>query len=80
MLTSNHVIEGPANIRWSMRMAAGYYITVSNFLAGCGQNFMGFTAGTELLTGMINLDAFEDYHVAHSPIAPATLYRIIVIQ
>jgi 5'-nucleotidase len=60
-------------------MAASYRLTVNNFLAGGGDNFTGFTAATDLLTGMIDLDAFVDYLIAHSPIAPPTLNRISVI-
>jgi 5'-nucleotidase len=58
---------------------AGYRVTVNNFLAGGGDNFAGFTAGTDLLTGRIDLDAFVDYLGANSPVAPGPQNRITVI-
>jgi len=41
--------------------AASYRVTVNNYLAGGGDNFSTFLAGTDLLTGMIDLDAFVAY-------------------
>ncbi len=59
-----------------MDMAASYRVTVNNFLAGGGDNFLGFTAGTDLLTGRIDLDAFVDYLTAKSPVPPGPQNRI----
>jgi 5'-nucleotidase len=59
--------------------AAGYRVTVNNFLAGGGDNFAGFKAGTDLLTGRIDLDAFVDYLGANSPVAPGPKNRITSI-
>ncbi len=56
--------------------AASYRITINNFLAGGGDGFTTFLAGTDLLTGMIDLDAFVNYLQAASPISPPALDRI----
>ncbi len=56
--------------------AASYRVTVNNFLAGGGDGFTTFTAGTDLLTGMIDLDAFVAYLGAHSPVLPGPQNRI----
>jgi 5'-nucleotidase len=58
--------------------AASYRVTVNNFLASGGDGFTGFTAGTALLTGRIDLDAFVDYLGAQSPVAPGPRDRITV--
>lgn len=56
--------------------AASYRVTVNNFLAGGGDGFTALTAGTDLLTGMIDLDAFVAYLEANSPVAPGPQNRI----
>ncbi|MCO1596812.1 bifunctional metallophosphatase/5'-nucleotidase [Micromonospora sp. RHAY321] len=56
--------------------AATYRITVNNFLAGGGDGFSALTAGTNLVTGMIDLDAFVAYLTAQSPVSAPTLDRI----
>jgi 5'-nucleotidase len=58
---------------------ASYRITVNNFLAGGGDGFTALTAGTDLLTGMIDLDAFVAYLTANSPVAPGPRNRITMI-
>ncbi len=63
-----------------MDPAASYRVTINNFLAGGGDNFAGFTSGTDALTGIIDLDAFVDYLEANSPVAPGPQNRISVIQ
>lgn len=55
--------------------AAGYRVTVNNFLADGGDNFLGFKAGTGSLTGMIDLDAFVEY-LGKSSVAPGPQNRI----
>jgi 5'-nucleotidase len=55
---------------------ASYGVTVNNFLAAGGDNFLGFKAGTDLLTGRIDLDAFVDYLGENSPVAPGPQNRI----
>ncbi|MGI5524414.1 bifunctional metallophosphatase/5'-nucleotidase [Micromonospora sp. CA-259024] len=56
--------------------AATYRVTVNNFLAGGGDGFSALTGGTNLVTGMIDLDAFVDYLTAQSPVSAPTLDRI----
>jgi 5'-nucleotidase len=58
---------------------ASYRVTVNNFLAGGGDNFLGFKDGTDLLTGMIDLDAFVDYLTTYSPVAPGAQNRITTV-
>ncbi|MFC4019707.1 bifunctional metallophosphatase/5'-nucleotidase [Micromonospora sp. GCM10011542] len=56
--------------------AATYRVTVNNFLAGGGDGFSALTAGTNLVTGMIDLDAFVAYLTAQSPVSAPALDRI----
>jgi len=56
--------------------SAAYRITVNNFLAGGGDGFTTLLAGTDLLTGMIDLDAFVEYLSVNSPVAPGPQNRI----
>ena len=53
-----------------------YRVSINNFLAGGGDGFTGFTEGTDLAGGPIDLDALVDYFAASSPIAPPPLNRI----
>ena len=59
--------------------AASYRITVNNFLAGGGDGFTALLAGTDLLTGMIDLDAFVTYLETNSPVAPGPMNRITIV-
>jgi len=59
--------------------AASYRITVNNFLAGGGDGFTALLAGTDLLTGMIDLDAFVAYLETNSPVPPGTMNRITIV-
>ncbi|MGS2612978.1 bifunctional metallophosphatase/5'-nucleotidase [Micromonospora sp. LZ34] len=56
--------------------AATYRVTVNNFLAGGGDGFSVLTGGKNLVTGMIDLDAFVAYLTAESPVSAPTLDRI----
>ncbi|MCG5470788.1 bifunctional metallophosphatase/5'-nucleotidase [Micromonospora sp. LAH09] len=56
--------------------AATYRVTVNNFLAGGGDGFSALTGGTNLVTGLIDLDAFVAYLTAQSPVSAPTLDRI----
>jgi len=56
--------------------ATSYRVTVNNFLAGGGDGFTALTAGTDMMTGMIDLDAFVAYVMANSPVAPGPQNRI----
>jgi 5'-nucleotidase len=55
---------------------ASYRVTVNNFLAAGGDGFSSLLAGTNLLTGMIDLDAFAAYITDNSPVAPGPQNRI----
>ncbi len=55
---------------------ASYRVTVNNFLASGGDGFSTLLAGTDPLTGMIDLDAFVGYLGNHSPVAPGPQDRI----
>lgn len=59
--------------------AASYRVTVNNFLAGGGDGFTTLLAGTDLLTGMIDLDAFVAYLTVNSPVSPGPQDRISII-
>ena len=60
--------------------AGTYRITVNNFLAGGGDGFSTLPAGTNAVTGPIDLDAFTAYLGAHSPVAVPTDDRIVAIN
>ncbi|MFJ6199803.1 bifunctional metallophosphatase/5'-nucleotidase [Micromonospora sp. NPDC092111] len=53
-----------------------YRVTVNNFLSGGGDGFTALTAGTNQVTGMIDLDAFVAYLTASSPVSAPALDRI----
>jgi 5'-nucleotidase len=55
---------------------ATYRVTVNNFLAGGGDGFSVLTGGKNVVTGMIDLDAFAAYLTAKSPVSPPALDRI----
>ncbi|MFU8803854.1 MAG: bifunctional metallophosphatase/5'-nucleotidase [Bradymonadaceae bacterium] len=53
-----------------------YRVTVNNFLANGGDAFTVLTEGTDLIGGVIDLDALITYVEAHSPLAPQKPSRI----
>lgn len=53
-----------------------YTITCNNFMAGGGDNFTTFLAGTDQVGGPIDLDALEDWVEAQSPLTAAIAGRI----
>ncbi len=59
---------------------ATYRVTVNSFLATGGDGFTVFNAGTDRLTGAIDLDALVAYFAAKSPIAPGPQNRITRIN
>lgn len=59
--------------------AASYRVTVNNFLAAGGDGFTSFLAGTDLLTGEIDLDAFVAYLGSHIPLTPGPQNRITFV-
>ncbi|MFE1317105.1 bifunctional metallophosphatase/5'-nucleotidase [Kitasatospora phosalacinea] len=63
--------------------AASYRVAANEFLAGGGDGFPAFAAGTDKLVGASDLDVFNAYLTAHSsagaPIAPPAADRITVV-
>jgi 5'-nucleotidase len=57
--------------------AAGYRVTVNNFLAVGGDGFTVLKDGTEQLFGIYDVDALYAYVRANSPISPPTTGRIV---
>lgn len=68
---SSIVIDGE-----SISATATYRVTVNSFLADGGDNFTVLRQGISRLGGALDLDAFEAYFVAHSPVAPGPQDRI----
>lgn len=58
---------------------ADYRVTVNSFLADGGDGFTVLRDGKDRLTGAVDLDAFEAYVTAHSPVAPASANRVTVL-
>lgn len=56
--------------------AKTYRVAANNFLAAGGDKFSGFTKGTNVTGGAIDLDAFLAYLAAHPGIAPPPADRI----
>ena len=52
--------------------AAEYRVTANNFLSGGGDDFPGFTVGTNNTTGLDDLVALEAYLDVHDPYEPVT--------
>ena len=73
----------PAMIRIdgvALVLGASYRVTVSDFLAAGGGSFgTVLLAGTDRLEGMLDIDAFADYFVVHSPVAPGPQDRITLL-
>ncbi|WP_200210172.1 bifunctional metallophosphatase/5'-nucleotidase [Micromonospora coerulea] len=75
--TGTRVVRGSLTINGApVTDAATYRVTVNNFLAGGGDGFSVLTGGTNLVTGMIDLDAFTAYLTAKSPVSAPALDRI----
>ncbi|PRX03784.1 UNVERIFIED_ORG: 5'-nucleotidase [Actinomadura viridilutea] len=55
---------------------ATYRVAANNFLLGGGDGFTVFTEGQDLVLGPVDLDAFQAYLEANSPISPPALDRI----
>ncbi|MBM0238029.1 bifunctional metallophosphatase/5'-nucleotidase [Micromonospora sp. ATA32] len=74
---------GTRVVRGSLTLGGGavttdatYRVTVNNFLAGGGDGFSVLKGGTNVVTGMIDLDAFVAYLTASSPVSAPALDRI----
>nr|WP_062337998.1 bifunctional metallophosphatase/5'-nucleotidase [Herbidospora sakaeratensis] len=67
-------IDGvPVTAAQSIRVAA------NNFLVGGGDAFAAFTQGDDLWSGPLDIDAFEAYLTANSPVAPPVPNHITVL-
>lgn len=53
-----------------------YRVTVNSFLADGGDNFTVLRQGTDRLGGALDLDAFEAYFLANTPVSPGPQDRI----
>ena len=60
--------------------AAGYRVTVNNFLFGGGDGFTVLTQGTAPRIGSYDVDALHAYFRANSPVGPTAADRIIRIN
>ena len=56
--------------------AAPYRVTVNSFLAGGGDNFQALKLGQDARTGMMDVDAFEQYLASRATPVPVTAQRI----
>ena len=58
---------------------ATYRVSVNNFLAAGGDGFTGFTKGTDVTGGVVDLDALLAYLSANPGISPPAADRITVL-
>lgn len=59
--------------------AARYRVSVNNFLAAGGDGFTGFTAGTDVTGGAVDLDALLAHLAASPALAPPSADRITAL-
>lgn len=72
----------PASIKLNgttLDPTATYRVTVNSFLADGGDGFLVLDEGDDRVTGAIDVDAFEDYFAANSPVAPAPANRVTIL-
>jgi 5'-nucleotidase len=55
---------------------ASYQVTMNNFLGDGGDNFTVFKEGTHTIGGLVDLDAFVNYLMAHDPAPTPPMNRI----
>lgn len=60
--------------------AASYQVTMNNFLGDGGDNFAAFKEGTNTIGGIVDLDAFVAYLMAHDPVPTPPMDRITRIS
>ena len=58
---------------------ATYRVSVNNFLAAGGDGFTGFTAGTDVTGGVVDLDALLAHLAANPKLAPPAADRVTVL-
>lgn len=54
-------------------------VAVSNFLVGGGDAYTAFTQGTDVWSGPLDIDLFEDYLIAHPNTAPPVTNRVTMV-
>lgn len=80
-LGGSYVCDGSVTIKGQpVDKAGSYRVTTNSFLASGGDNFGVFNLGTDQLGGDVDVDAFEAYLAARSPVAPGAQDRIIKVQ
>lgn len=57
-----------------------YRVTMNSFLAAGGDGFSVFNLGTDQLGGEVDVDAFEAFLKANSPVAPGPRDRIVAVS
>jgi 5'-nucleotidase len=76
-LTGNKVIPGSVKLDGvAIDPMAPYQVTMNNFLGDGGDNFAAFKEGTNTIGGMVDLDAFVNYLMAHDPAPIPPMNRI----
>lgn len=70
---SNITLNGAA-----VSPTATYRVTVNSFLADGGDGFTVLREGTDRVGGGVDLDAFNTYLAANSPVAPPAPTRVVV--
>jgi 5'-nucleotidase len=58
---------------------SSYRVALNNFLAGGGDGFTTFQAGTDITGGGVDIDALSNYLAANSPVPPGPADRITVL-
>ena len=73
----NKVIPGSVKLNGvPIDPLASYQVTMNNFLGDGGDNFTVFKEGTNTIGGMVDLDAFVNYLMAHDPVPTPPMNRI----
>ncbi|MDY7231701.1 bifunctional metallophosphatase/5'-nucleotidase [Hyalangium rubrum] len=62
-----------------IRPDAEYRVTVNNFMASGGDDYLVFTEGKDLLTGDVDTNVLEAYLRSHNPLTPPAQGRITVL-
>ncbi len=77
---SSKIVDGSVALNGTpIDKSKTYRVEANNFIAGGGDGFTGFTTGTNLYTGAVDIDAFAQYITANSngaPLMPITPSRI----
>lgn len=60
--------------------SATYRVTVNNFLADGGDNFVVLREGKDRLFGELDIDSFEKYLTKNAPVSPPSLNRITAVN